>query len=409
MAAELEAARQAAASAQADFDARLHDGEAERARIEQASKDAGVRAEHAVRDRAALVKELDAARQAAVDAQSAVDARLFASETERARMVRASKDAEARAESAIRERDALAAELNAVRQAAATAQADFDARLTASEAERVRMEEASKTAARANEAIRERDALAAELNAAREAAVTAQADFNARLTASEAERVRMEEASKTAAARADEAIRERDTLAAELNAAGQAPAAAEMGSDARLDAIEADRTRMELAWHDAESRADEAMRQRDEIAKALRLLQLKVAGKKKGPQYKDVELTSLLEAPTLPSEQAVRRATRHRLSSAIDVHIDGDAGELFDLSVGGAQVLCPKQPDVNRLVTLSMKADRNTVSCEGRIVWAWLEPHSHGRKLRYRAGISFTKVDEAAIESFISKQSSKET
>jgi hypothetical protein len=251
--------------------------------------------------------------------------------------------------------------------------------------------------------------LAAELNAVRQAAATAQADFDARLTASEAERVRMEEASKTAAARADEAIRERDTLAAELNAAGQAPAAAEMGSDARLDAIEADRTRMELAWHDAESRADEAMRQRDEIAKALRLLQLKVAGKKKGPQYKDVELTSLLEAPTLPSEQAVRRATRHRLSSAIDVHIDGDAGELFDLSVGGAQVLCPKQPDVNRLVTLSMKADRNTVSCEGRIVWAWLEPHSHGRKLRYRAGISFTKVDEAAIESFISKQSSKET
>jgi len=219
----------------------------------------------------------------------------------------------------------------------------------------------------------------------------------------------MEQTSKTAEARAAEAIRESDALAAELDAAGQAPAAVETASDARLDAIEADRTRMELAWHDAESRADEAMRQRDEIAKALRLLQLKVAGKKRGAQYKDVELTSLLEGPTQPSDQAVRRAKRHRLSTTIKVDIDGDAGELFDLSVGGAQVLCPKQPEVNRLVKLSLTSDGNPVSCEGRIVWAWLEPHSHGRKLRYRAGISFTKVDEAAIDAFISTQSSKET
>jgi hypothetical protein len=151
------------------------------------------------------------------------------------------------------------------------------------------------------------------------------------------------------------------------------------------------------------------MRQRDEIAKALRLLQVKVAGKKRGAQYKDVELTSLLEGPTQPSDQAVRRAKRHRLSTTIKVDIDGDAGELFDLSVGGAQVLCPKQPEVNRLVKLSLTSDANPVSCEGRIVWAWLEPHSHGRKLRYRAGISFTKVDEAAIDTFISTQSSKET
>src|SRR6185295_10721727 len=109
-----------------------------------------------------------------------------------------------------------------------------------------------------------------------------------------------------------------------------------ISGDARFEAIEADRTRMELAWHDAESRASEAMRQRDEAAKALRMLQLKVAGKKKGAQYKDVELTSMLETTAEPpSEQAVRRATRHRFAQTIDAKIDGDAGEVFDLSVGG--------------------------------------------------------------------------
>jgi hypothetical protein len=165
---------------------------------------------------------------------------------------------------------------------------------------------------------------------------------------------------------------------------------------------------MELAWHDAESRAAEAMRQRDEAAKALRVLQVKVAGKKKGAQFKDVELTAMLETPAaLSPEQAVRRATRHRFPNAVDARVDGEAGEVFDLSVGGVQVMCSKQPDVNKLVTITLGSGRSAVPCEGRIVWAWLEPHSQGKKLRYRAGIVFTKMNESALEAFIAKESSK--
>ena len=63
--------------------------------------------------------------------------------------------------------------------------------------------------------------------------------------------------------------------------------------------------------------------------------------------------------------------------------------------------------EVNRLVNLSLLSDEAHVSCEGRIVWAWLEPHSKGKKLRYRAGIFFTKVDEAAIEDFIGRHAAK--
>src|SRR5262249_61680206 len=116
-----------------------------------------------------------------------------------------------------------------------------------------------------------------------------------------------------------------------------------------LGATEADRTRMELAWHDAESRAAEALRQRDETAKQLRLLQLKVAGKKKGAQYQSIELTSMLEEPT--SEQAVRRAKRYRFPKTIEAHIHKNTGELCDLSGGGAAAPCPKEPEVDHTST----------------------------------------------------------
>jgi len=34
------------------------------------------------------------------------------------------------------------------------------------------------------------------------------------------------------------------------------------------------------------------------------------------------------------------------------------------------------------------------------VVWAQLEPPAAGRALAYRAGVQFTKADEAAIERF---------
>jgi hypothetical protein len=256
-----------------------------------------------------------------------------------------------------------------------------------------------------------------DLRNAQEAAAVAQAAVNAGLEGLEAERARMAQVSQEAHARAEAAIRERDSLiaerdvlttardalAAELAAARQTAIATEGAGDSRLKTLEADRTRIELAWKDAEARAEEALRQRDETAKAMRMLQLKVVGRKAGAKYRDVELTAQLDASSPPSEQAVRRAKRYTFPTEIEIRLDDDVGQLFDLSVGGAQVLCSKQPEVNHLVNLSLLSDEAHVSCEGRIVWAWLEPHSQGRKLRYRAGLFFTKVDEAAVEDFIAR------
>ena len=91
---------------------------------------------------------------------------------------------------------------------------------------------------------------------------------------------------------------------------------------------------MELAWHDAESRAAEAMRQRDEAAKALRLLQVKVAGKKKGEKFKDVGSSPRCARDTRRTDIRAGGAARDapplsRTPSTPGSH--GEAGEVFDL------------------------------------------------------------------------------
>jgi hypothetical protein len=408
---------------------RLEAIEAERARTEQVWMDAEARAEEAIRERDRLAAELDTGRQHVIASQSSADSRLEASEAERARTERVSKEAEARAEQAIRDRDALVAERDAARQAAGDAQAAVEARLQAFDGDRTETEQALKSAeARAEEAIRERDGLAAELDAARQAILDMQAAVDARLEAIDAERAQTEQAWKDAEAR-DEAIRERDALAAELDVARQTVLGMQAAVDARLEKIAAKRSRTEQAWKDAEAREEQAIRERDALAaeleaarqaatpddqKDLRLeaaaerirsLELQLFERGHGPQNRDVDLDRQLDSPSPPSGQPIRRATRYSFSTTIEVYIDGALGELVDLSVGGAQVLCATKPPVNVAVTLSLLSDEIPVSCQGKIMWARPEPDSGGRPLTHRAGISFTTADEAAVEAFIIRYS----
>src|SRR5262249_7787311 len=106
-----------------DAETRANDVETRMKEVEAHLKDAEARVAAVVRDRSALMNELGAARQAAVDARTSMDAKLFASEAERARFVRASKEAEARAEEAARAGAALKKEVETLRQAKAAAEA----------------------------------------------------------------------------------------------------------------------------------------------------------------------------------------------------------------------------------------------------------------------------------------------
>src|SRR5262249_46630128 len=146
---QLKTLQEAAAADQAAFDQRLAAADAERARIEEA------------------------ARQAAVHAESLT--------AERTNAAAAAADASDRAEAALRRREALATELKQAREAAAVAEAALHERLAAADAERERLAEAAREAeAQVDGISQERDALALELEQAQQAAVLSQVSVEAR-------------------------------------------------------------------------------------------------------------------------------------------------------------------------------------------------------------------------------------
>ncbi len=62
--------------------------------------------------------------------------------------------------------------------------------------------------------------------------------------------------------------------------------------------------------------------------------------------------------------------------------------------------LRPKQE-----VHLTLVIGERAVECRGRVVWALLEQAKSGRAALYRAGLEFTEVDTAAVESFLASES----
>jgi hypothetical protein len=100
----------------------------------------------------------------------------------------------------------------------------------------------------------------------------------------------------------------------------------------------------------------------------------------------------------------VRAAQRYMMAEQVDIQIDGTPSKLIDLSTTGAQVLCPAAMKPNRMVKLTLPLGDKTVSCKGKVMWARLEP-SKGGQLWYRAGMSFTTVDEKGVEAFLKRHS----
>ena len=308
----------------------------------------------------------------------------------------------------------------------------METRAAAVDAERANAERNWKDAeARAEEASAERDALAAALKAARQEAVAAQAAVEMRAAAIDAERANAERNWKDAEARTDEASEERDELAALLETAKKSVQGMRDAVEVRLAAIEAKQTRKLKAWEEAEARAEAAVRERDALAAELdavrqtttqpdaeiaqrleaateriRVLELQLFERDRGPRDRDVDLGSALDTTASPpSEQAGQRAKRYEFPARTKVQIGREAGVLVDLSVTGAQVICATSPEVGHIVTVTLLSDETPCFCQGRLLWARREQPSKGRPFRYRVGLVFTAVDEAAIQAFIKRHS----
>jgi hypothetical protein len=113
-------------------------------------------------------------------------------------------------------------------------------------------------------------------------------------------------------------------------------------------------------------------------------------------------------APAPPDDGwgPVRLADRYVFREPLNVQVNGEGATLFDISISGCQFVCPSAVKPNQSVKVIVPA-KAPISCTGKIMWSKLEPPATGRLFGYRAGVQFTKPDQAAIEAFISALSSR--
>jgi hypothetical protein len=232
---------------------------------------------------------------------------------------------------------------------------------------------------------------------------------------------------------AETMIRERDALQRELRAAHDARDAAEAREAVRnispntdidgdsetvvdLTIISKEEERqlafenriraLELALRDAETRAESAEleldQQRRPAPEAKRAVPISVATRQPAPAPASVPVPPSEVTDGSMSEQyrgAARAAKRVQFNSETDIQIDGTPGKLVDLSLTGAQVLTPTAMKPHCLIKVALPMGDTSLSCNAKVMWSRLEPRSG--KLWYRAGVSFTSADQAALQAFL--------
>jgi predicted nucleic acid-binding Zn-ribbon protein len=100
--------------------------------------------------------------------------------------------------------------------------------------------------------------------------------------------------------------------------------------------------------------------------------------------------------------QAIRLASRVAFDQPIAIEINSAAAKLLDLSTSGCQLLSDAGLRPHQIVKVQLSSDP-PLMCGGKVVWTRLEPAGPGRPPSYRAGVRFSKPDEAAIEAFAAR------
>jgi hypothetical protein len=355
-----------------------------------------------------LKQELAAAKHVAEKQAADADAAQSVIEgldRQRAGIERARHEDVARANALADERDALARELNAARQAADHATTRAEAGAEQVEAERGGHERiVSALHARFDAVVRERESLRADLTAARETLDAAKTEAEEQ---SQAARRDIEGSLRDAIAKADAAIRDRDFLTEELELTRVSVAAEQTESQAQLDAIRkaaaqqiADLEAALQLHHRRETEPASPPRDALHETHAIPLAAAEVPEPTlAGPAVRPAPAHA---SPTTPQGAPVRRASRQAFQEDLQVLIDGCPATLIDLSISGAQVVSHSALKPNRMVRVQLPAEDNPITCKGKIVWARLEAGST-TGLRYRAGVFFTGVDERAVEKFLAE------
>jgi hypothetical protein len=95
-----------------------------------------------------------------------------------------------------------------------------------------------------------------------------------------------------------------------------------------------------------------------------------------------------------------RDAKRARMRQGTFVSVDGMAGQLVDLSLGGAQIVLTQMVKPNQVVLATIPTAGERIICRGRIVWVVYEQPETSVAV-YRTGVKFSEVDTKAVEDFM--------
>ena len=426
------AGQQAAAAARQEGTAALEAEKVEAAALRQViegAKQALKQAEAALNEERrateAVNREAAAARRELAVAQEALEEARSGRANDRREMDAAFAAAEGERDSARRDLQGVRDELDAARRELEDIRRDADTRTQTHSQSQAQQEEALRNAAAAANAAQAATRAAEDAaRSAEDAARAAEARLEGAIQDRDAARNESAELKRQLDA-AEIAIRESQAVNRELQAAHEARDAAEVeaarnaerrpeaesDSDIEVDltsiaeeeerqlAIERRTRALELALRDAETRAESAEQELDRHRRAAH-------GEPSSARIDTPPVSEPAAAPDSSDQYRgpARGARRVSFKADITLQIDGNPGKLVDLSMTGAQVLTPAAINPNRLVSVTLPLGETSLMCKAKVAWSRLEPREG--QLWYRAGVQFTTADQQGLESFFSMHQS---
>jgi len=109
---------------------------------------------------------------------------------------------------------------------------------------------------------------------------------------------------------------------------------------------------------------------------------------------------ALLETSRPLDRAGTRQAARYPMNRRA-VAVNGDPGQLIDLSVSGAQVQVATRLRPLKVARLVLPDEAGDVRLQGTVAWAIAVPS--GGSIHYRAGVEFVNADRKLLETYCEK------
>jgi len=90
----------------------------------------------------------------------------------------------------------------------------------------------------------------------------------------------------------------------------------------------------------------------------------------------------------------------------VDIQLDGNAARVIDMSVMGAQALCPRALRPSQKIRITVIDDNATVRFRASVAWARFELARSPAPPHYRVGVEFIDADPTWIQVYCDKNRS---